>query len=361
MLLRKQRLAVLADTVDDIRRAVAWGEEFRIALAIVGGAEAGGIAPLLRDQDVPVFVRLDHLVDGPVSADGIARSLEGAPQRVVLDERRRRRARFETVGRLHAAGVPVALCLGDLKPEDWPTVWAGLKSEGGVANDLLLDLSTSAPAKLLGVENVLGGVAPGRSAHLVVRAGGPIDPLSTVETVFVGMNRFVVAPSVEKAKPPLDAAFPPVVGLGELDEAALADAELDADRRPLRRTEGNVLLRNATVWTATAPDPLPRTDVLVRDGKIVEIGSNLNANDQSVVIDLTGRFVMPGLVDVDADLGLAPRLREPEAPASTADVRVRDVLRSSDPLWYDAVSAGVTTARVPPTVRPSADGDSSGA
>ncbi|MGL4462561.1 MAG: hypothetical protein ACRC1K_10420, partial [Planctomycetia bacterium] len=59
LLLRKQRLAVLADTVDDIRRAVAWGEEFRIALAIVGGAEAGGIAPLLRDQDVPVFVRLD--------------------------------------------------------------------------------------------------------------------------------------------------------------------------------------------------------------------------------------------------------------------------------------------------------------
>ena len=42
---------------------------------------------------------------------------------------------------------------------------------------------------------------------------------------------------------------------------------------------------------------LENTDVLLRNGKIAAVGKNLNASANARIIDGTGKFVMPGIID----------------------------------------------------------------
>src|SRR5688500_19336460 len=56
------------------------------------------------------------------------------------------------------------------------------------------------------------------------------------------------------------------------------------------------LIRNATVLTITR-GTLTNSDVLIRNGKIAAVGSNLKASANARVIDGTNKYVMPGIVD----------------------------------------------------------------
>ncbi|WP_425837332.1 amidohydrolase family protein [Microbacterium sp. PA5] len=59
-----------------------------------------------------------------------------------------------------------------------------------------------------------------------------------------------------------------------------------------------VLFRGGIVLTMDdAHTVLPRGDVLVRDGVIAEVGVNVDAPDDALVIDASGGIVMPGMVD----------------------------------------------------------------
>ncbi len=53
-----------------------------------------------------------------------------------------------------------------------------------------------------------------------------------------------------------------------------------------------VLLRNATVLTGTG-QRLDGADVLMRDGKIVQVGTGLAAEAGTRVVDATGKWVTP--------------------------------------------------------------------
>src|SRR5688572_33218439 len=61
-------------------------------------------------------------------------------------------------------------------------------------------------------------------------------------------------------------------------------------------TPSETLIKNATVLTVTR-GTLTNTDVLLRNGKIAAVGKNLNASANARVIDATGKFVMPGIID----------------------------------------------------------------
>src|SRR5260370_2566093 len=56
------------------------------------------------------------------------------------------------------------------------------------------------------------------------------------------------------------------------------------------------LIRNATVLTITH-GTLQNADVLIRKGKIAGVGKNLKASTNARVIDGTGKYVMPGIID----------------------------------------------------------------
>ena len=75
-----------------------------------------------------------------------------------------------------------------------------------------------------------------------------------------------------------------------------------------------ILIKNATIITASDQGTLENTDLLIEDGIIKDIGKNLIVNDGSE-IDATGKFITPGLIAPHTTLGL----QEIELEAETRD------------------------------------------
>ncbi len=120
----------------------------------------------------------------------------------------------------------------------------------------------------------------------------------------------------------------------------------DRRARPIV-TGGNVLIQNGTVLTATGLT-LPKTSILVKDGMIAAIGPDLPNESGALVIDATGRFLMPGIIDTHSHIMISTGLGGVnEATMSiVCEVRIRDVVSSDDPGEYRALAGGVTTARL---------------
>src|SRR5262245_26980825 len=63
------------------------------------------------------------------------------------------------------------------------------------------------------------------------------------------------------------------------------------------------VIRNAMIVTVTGAT-IERGSVLIRDGKITEVGARVAAPGNAKVIDATGLSVYPGLIDCGTSLGL---------------------------------------------------------
>lgn len=62
--------------------------------------------------------------------------------------------------------------------------------------------------------------------------------------------------------------------------------------------KGSILLKNARVLTMKNNEVLENTDILIENNRIVEIGQNLEAGRRTTEMDMTGKTIMPGLVDI---------------------------------------------------------------
>lgn len=103
---------------------------------------------------------------------------------------------------------------------------------------------------------------------------------------------------------------------------------------------GNLLIKGGTVLTITK-GTLEATDVLVTNGKIARIGKNLSAPNGHRVIDASGMFVMPGIIDAHSHAGI-DAINEATSPV-TAEVFTGDVLNPFQVTLYRALAGGVTT------------------
>ena len=112
---------------------------------------------------------------------------------------------------------------------------------------------------------------------------------------------------------------------------------------PPASTRGDVLIRNATVHTVTR-GTLESTDVLVRDGRIAEIGTGLRAPSGVTIVDATGQHLMPGIIDAHSHLALSS-VNEATNPI-VAEVQMRDSVDPADIGIYRALAGGVTTAHL---------------
>jgi imidazolonepropionase-like amidohydrolase len=104
-----------------------------------------------------------------------------------------------------------------------------------------------------------------------------------------------------------------------------------------------ILIRNATVLTAVR-GTLPNTDILIQNGKIARIGNNLKASANAQIIDATGKFVSPGIIDAHSHTML-DAINEVSSSV-TSMTNVRDVLNPTDISIYRALAGGVTTANL---------------
>jgi imidazolonepropionase-like amidohydrolase len=105
---------------------------------------------------------------------------------------------------------------------------------------------------------------------------------------------------------------------------------------------GNVLIKGGTVLTITK-GTLENTDVLVTNGKIAQVGKNISAPAGHNVIDASGMFVMPGIIDAHSHQGIdGGSINEATSPV-TAEVFVGDAINPFQVGLYRALAGGVTT------------------
>ena len=114
------------------------------------------------------------------------------------------------------------------------------------------------------------------------------------------------------------------------------------------------LIRNATILTAAGPR-ITNGSVLMQDGRISAVGTNVQAPANALVIDAAGKWVTPGMIDTHSHLGDYPA---PGVDAvsdgneivnpNTAQVWAEHSVWPQDPQFELARAGGVTTLQVLP-------------
>ncbi len=108
-------------------------------------------------------------------------------------------------------------------------------------------------------------------------------------------------------------------------------------------TQQTLLIKNTTVWTNEKEGILQNTDVLLKNGKIVQIGKNLN-DASARVIDGTGKHLTAGVIDEHSHIAAAS-INE-GSQSVTSEVRIGDNLLPDDINIYRQLSGGVTTSHI---------------
>jgi imidazolonepropionase-like amidohydrolase len=121
-----------------------------------------------------------------------------------------------------------------------------------------------------------------------------------------------------------------------------------------RHPSAPVVIRNATVMTATGQE-IPHGSVLLKEGRIAAVGATVTAPNDAVVVDGSGKYVTPGLIDTHSHLGVyaAPGTfgeddgNEATNPV-TAEVWAEHSFWPQDPQIPLAIAGGITTIEALP-------------
>jgi len=104
-----------------------------------------------------------------------------------------------------------------------------------------------------------------------------------------------------------------------------------------------ILFKNATVWTNEEEGKLENTDVLVKDGKIAQVGKSLQ-DASAKIVDATGKHLSAGIIDEHSHIAAAS-INE-GGQSVTSEVRIADNLNPDDINIYRQLSGGVTSSHI---------------
>jgi len=105
-----------------------------------------------------------------------------------------------------------------------------------------------------------------------------------------------------------------------------------------------VLIRNATVMTVTK-GTIQNGSVLIQNGKIAAIGKNLNAPADATIVDASGKFLTPGIIDCHSHTAVEGSVNEGTVSDSSM-VDIKDVINPTDINIYRALAGGLTVSNV---------------
>ncbi|MBX3745204.1 MAG: amidohydrolase family protein [Verrucomicrobiae bacterium] len=240
----------------------------------------------------------------------------------------------------------------------------------GWNQDDALAALTVVPARLAGVSDRLGTLAPGRIANLTIVTGSYFDPEKPIHSVWIDGVPHLPPPALPKSpatarstdpdKPSPDKAKPddPKPDTAAKD-APPADSPKDEESRRQPRVARSpldgrgpitspreLLIRGATIWTSGPAGILTNAHLLVRDGRIAAVGHRPITPSVGVVeIDASGLHLTPGLIDCHSHSMILGSVNEGTLP-STAMVRIGDVVNSESAQIRYQLAGGLTIANL---------------
>jgi len=159
-------LIVTVNRAADILQVLRLAEEENIRLIIDGAAEGWLVADRIAAANVPVL--LNPIMNLPGNFE-------------------RRAARMENAAGLDAAGVVIAIKgnEGSVHRAKETRYNAGNAVSHGLPYEAAIAAITTNPARIFGMEDDFGTLAPGAAGDVVIWSGDPLEPLSIATNVFV--------------------------------------------------------------------------------------------------------------------------------------------------------------------------------
>lgn len=105
-----------------------------------------------------------------------------------------------------------------------------------------------------------------------------------------------------------------------------------------------LVIRNATILTVTH-GTIEHGSILIRDGKIAAVGTDVPVPPGASVIDATGLYVSPGIIDCHSHIAIDGGVNEGSIAVSSM-ANIADVLDPEDVSIYRELAGGVTAANI---------------
>jgi len=106
----------------------------------------------------------------------------------------------------------------------------------------------------------------------------------------------------------------------------------------------DLVIKNATVMTASH-GTIQHGSVWLHNGKIAGVGATVSAPAGATVVDATGKYVTPGVIDPHSHSALGDDVNEATSPV-TPSMMMIDAFDNRDKALYQALAGGVTSAQI---------------
>jgi imidazolonepropionase-like amidohydrolase len=196
---------------------------------------------------------------------------------------------------------------------------------GGLSEDEALALVTINPAKQLRIDQRVGSLEAGKDADVVIWNHHPLSSYAIVDRVYIDGQKYfdrqedaARITAVEARKQALvaaerratETATTPAAAATSTDGSGggigVATAATSATSLPPLRgaARGVVAITNARINPVTRP-VIERGTIIVKDGVIDAVGTNVAVPGGARIIDAAGADVYPGFIDARTALGLS--------------------------------------------------------
>jgi imidazolonepropionase-like amidohydrolase len=158
-------VAIEANLARDIKPAIAFADEFKLRMILVGAQDVARFIPELKQRDIPVIL-------GPILT---LPAREDDPYDLI----------FSNAAALHQAGIRFAFRSNDAHNARNLPYHAATSAAFGLPKDEALKAITIYPAQIFGVADKLGSLEVGKMANLFITDGDPMEIRTNVRRVFI--------------------------------------------------------------------------------------------------------------------------------------------------------------------------------
>jgi len=206
----------------------------------------------------------------------------------------------------------------------------------GMKEEDALKAITIRGAEAVGLEKRIGSIEKGKDADLVFLDGEPFEFLTSIEKVMIDGKIEYQKESKEKIQ----------------FHTSIPQAKRKLLIPPQIQDSESFAIRGGTIFTMVGPS-IDKGIILVKDGKIENIGKEIPIPQGWPIIDAREFVVMPGLISARSQVGISnnwtyesstDELSKPVVP----ELEVKHAIEPQDPLFSPARKLGITTILVTP-------------
>lgn len=199
-----------AEGVKDVYRALTLKNDLGFNLILAGVKQSWDVADRIKSENVPLFLSLNMPEWKDEQRDSTLTGEEASEYNALFDRKQEiLKKYYNQPAMLSSMQVSFGFTTQGMKSSDFRKVLMKMKEQGVTEDQLLAGLTTN-PARMLGLDKVMGTVEKGKMANLVVADKNFFEEDASIKYVFVEGRQYKMESAPKKAKSDGESEFSPV-------------------------------------------------------------------------------------------------------------------------------------------------------